>query len=360
MTMTDPGSVFLCADTEFSPDVTIEPNVVFGAGGEGRAAAWRSVRSAILKAASSGRTALSGHMPDCGRALDWTQDVHIGNFVEVKAAHPWRRGEGEPPELSRRRGHRARHEHRRRHDHLQLRWLCQASHQDRRAVFIGSDTALVAPVSVGDGAIVAAGSVITEDVAPDALAIARGRQESRTVPAMRRCSDARRRRARRSNELMCGIVGVIGTRPAAPLILDALRRLEYRGYDSAGIATLVNGHIDRRRAEGKLGNLAAALERRRWPEPPASDTRAGRRTARRPRTTRIRMAPSRVSLVHNGIIENHAELRAELEAAGQEFSTETDTETVAQLVDLNLKRGMTPIEAAGAAFGGWRAPMRWR
>ena len=60
---------------------------------------------------------------------------------------------------------------------------------------------------------------------------------------------------------MCGIVGVIGARPAAPLLLDALRRLEYRGYDSAGIATLVNGHIERRRAEGKLGNLAAVLER---------------------------------------------------------------------------------------------------
>ena len=59
---------------------------------------------------------------------------------------------------------------------------------------------------------------------------------------------------------MCGIVGVIGARPAAPIILDALRRLEYRGYDSAGIATLVNGHIDRRRAEGKLGNLAASLD----------------------------------------------------------------------------------------------------
>ena len=64
---------------------------------------------------------------------------------------------------------------------------------------------------------------------------------------------------------MCGIVGVIGARPAAPIILEALRRLEYRGYDSAGIATLVNGHIDRRRAEGKLGNLAASLERAALP-----------------------------------------------------------------------------------------------
>ena len=149
---------------------------------------------------------------------------------------------------------------------------------------------------------------------------------------------------------MCGIVGVIGSRPAAPLILDALRRLEYRGYDSAGIATLVNGHIDRRRAEGKLGNLAASLDRMalagtigightRW-----ATHGAPTESNAHPHGTAL------VSLVHNGIIENHAELRAELEAEGQVFSTETDTETVAQLVDLNLKRGMAPIEAAGAAL----------
>src|SRR5580693_7033278 len=149
---------------------------------------------------------------------------------------------------------------------------------------------------------------------------------------------------------MCGIVGVIGARPAAPLILDALRRLEYRGYDSAGIATLVNGHIDRRRAEGKLGNLTAALDR----SPLPGTTGIGHtRWATHGAPTENNAHPhgtSRVSIVHNGIIENHAELRTELEAEGQEFTTETDTETVAQLVDLNLQRGMTPIEAAGAAF----------
>jgi glutamine---fructose-6-phosphate transaminase (isomerizing) len=149
---------------------------------------------------------------------------------------------------------------------------------------------------------------------------------------------------------MCGIVGVIGSRQAAPLILDSLRRLEYRGYDSAGIATLVNGHIKRRRAEGKLGNLAAALERL----PLTGTTGIGHtRWATHGAPTESNAHPhgtSRVSVVHNGIIENHAELRSELEAAGQEFTTETDTETVAQLVDLNLQRGMTPIEAAGAAF----------
>jgi glutamine---fructose-6-phosphate transaminase (isomerizing) len=149
---------------------------------------------------------------------------------------------------------------------------------------------------------------------------------------------------------MCGIVGVIGARPAAPIILEALRRLEYRGYDSAGIATLVNGHIDRRRAEGKLGNLAGSLDRAGLP---GTIGIGHTRWATHGAPTESNAHPhgtARVSLVHNGIIENHAELRAELEAEGQEFSTETDTETVAQLVDLNLKRGMQPVEAAGAAL----------
>ena len=142
----------------------------------------------------------------------------------------------------------------------------------------------------------------------------------------------------------------MGGRPAAPLILESLFRLEYRGYDSAGIATLVNGTIDRRRAEGKLGNLAAALGK----EPLAGQTGIGHtRWATHGAPTKNNAHPhgtARVSLVHNGIIENHAELRAELESAGQVFSSETDTETVAQLVDLNLKRGMAPVEAAGAAL----------
>ena len=149
---------------------------------------------------------------------------------------------------------------------------------------------------------------------------------------------------------MCGIVGVIGSRPAAPLILESLARLEYRGYDSAGIATLGNGAIDRRRAEGKLGNLAADLAK----TPLTGTTGIGHtRWATHGAPTKNNAHPhgtARVSLVHNGIIENHAELRAELEAAGQVFTTETDTETVAQLVDLNLQRGMTPIAAAGSAL----------
>jgi glutamine---fructose-6-phosphate transaminase (isomerizing) len=149
---------------------------------------------------------------------------------------------------------------------------------------------------------------------------------------------------------MCGIVGVIGQRPAAPLLLESLRRLEYRGYDSAGIATLVDGHIDRRRASGKLVNLTASLDR----EGLAGTVGIGHtRWATHGAPTECNAHPhstSRVAIVHNGIIENHAELRAELEQAGQQFHTETDTETVALLVDLLLMRGATPVEATVAAL----------
>src|SRR6201991_2126476 len=149
---------------------------------------------------------------------------------------------------------------------------------------------------------------------------------------------------------MCGIVGVVGNGPTAPLLLEGLKRLEYRGYDSAGIATLVNGHIERRRSEGKLVNLAEALET----QPLPGVTGIGHtRWATHGAPTESNAHPhgtARVAVVHNGIIENHAELRAELEAAGQVFSTETDTETVAQLVDLLLQRGLAPAAAAAAAF----------
>ena len=149
---------------------------------------------------------------------------------------------------------------------------------------------------------------------------------------------------------MCGIVGVVGAQPAAPILLDTLRRLEYRGYDSAGIATLVNGSIGRCRAAGKLINLSAALERAPLP----GTTGIGHtRWATHGAPTEGNAHPhgtARVAVVHNGIIENHAELRRELEQEGQEFETETDTETIAQLVDLHLRRGMAPIAAAQATL----------
>jgi glucosamine--fructose-6-phosphate aminotransferase (isomerizing) len=149
---------------------------------------------------------------------------------------------------------------------------------------------------------------------------------------------------------MCGIVGVVGREAAAPRLLEALRRLEYRGYDSAGIATLVNGHIDRRRAEGKLSNLAAVLDA----QPLAGTTGIGHtRWATHGAPTERNAHPhgtARVAVVHNGIIENHAELRAELEAQGQVFETETDTETFARLVDQHLIGGAAPAAAAAAAL----------
>jgi glutamine---fructose-6-phosphate transaminase (isomerizing) len=149
---------------------------------------------------------------------------------------------------------------------------------------------------------------------------------------------------------MCGIVGAISSRQVAPIILDSLHRLEYRGYDSAGIATLVDGQIERRRAEGKLRNLAGVLAR----SPLGGTTGIGHtRWATHGAPTESNAHPhgtSLVSVVHNGIIENHTELRAELEAAGQRFATDTDTETVAQIVDLNLRNGLEPINAASAAL----------
>ncbi len=149
---------------------------------------------------------------------------------------------------------------------------------------------------------------------------------------------------------MCGIVGVIGRADAAPLLLEGLRRLEYRGYDSAGIATLVDDRIVRRRAQGKLANLAGVLQA----APLGGTTGIGHtRWATHGAPTESNAHPhgtERVVVVHNGIIENHAELRHELEGRGQVFSTETDTETVAQLLDHLLASGMSPGEAAQAAF----------
>ena len=118
---------------------------------------------------------------------------------------------------------------------------------------------------------------------------------------------------------MCGIVGIVGKGEAAPLLLEGLKRLEYRGYDSAGIATLVNGRIDRRRAEGKLDNLARRLEK----EPVAGRIGIGHTrwaTHGVPNETNAHpIATDRVAVVHNGIIENFQELKDELTAWGHKF-----------------------------------------
>ncbi len=148
---------------------------------------------------------------------------------------------------------------------------------------------------------------------------------------------------------MCGIFGVVGEQPAAPVIIEALRRLEYRGYDSAGIATLVNGGIERRRAEGKLGNLEKLLKE----EPLDGNSGIGHTrwaTHGAPNQTNAHPHISDgVAVVHNGIIENFRELRRELEAKNHSFDSDTDSEVVAHLVTQNLRDGMAPAEAAEAA-----------
>jgi glutamine---fructose-6-phosphate transaminase (isomerizing) len=149
---------------------------------------------------------------------------------------------------------------------------------------------------------------------------------------------------------MCGILGIISKAAVAPLLLDGLKRLEYRGYDSAGIATLTNGHIARRRAEGKLGNLEALLAR----EPLAGTIGIGHTrwaTHGRPNETNAHPhATDRVAVVHNGIIENFDELRRELSALGHQFETETDTEVVAHLLTRYLQEQKTPEQAMAAAM----------
>ncbi len=149
---------------------------------------------------------------------------------------------------------------------------------------------------------------------------------------------------------MCGIVGILGREPVAPAMVDALKRLEYRGYDSAGVATLENGHLTRRRAEGKLRNLEELLHR----QPLQGRIGIGHTrwaTHGRPNETNAHPhATDRVAVVHNGIIENFNELRTELSGRGAKFTTETDTEVIAHLVTDMMKGGLGPIDAVKAAL----------
>ena len=154
----------------------------------------------------------------------------------------------------------------------------------------------------------------------------------------------------RESKNMCGIIGILGNEPVAPRLLEALKRLEYRGYDSAGIATLDEGRIARRRAAGKIRNLVAEL---------AASPLAGRagightRWATHGAPTLANAHPhatEKVAIVHNGIIENFRALRAELAQAGRTFESETDSEIIAHLICAGLERGLKPAEAAASAI----------
>src|SRR5712671_8019325 len=149
---------------------------------------------------------------------------------------------------------------------------------------------------------------------------------------------------------MCGIVGILGSEPVAEEIVEALKRLEYRGYDSAGVATLEGGHLTRRRAEGKLKNL----EKRLASEPLAGHAGIGHtRWATHGRPNEVNAHPhatDKVAVVHNGIIENFRELREELQQKGHKFSTETDSEVIAHLVTDEMAQGRGPAQAVEAAL----------
>ena len=149
---------------------------------------------------------------------------------------------------------------------------------------------------------------------------------------------------------MCGIIGILGNETVAPRLMTALARLEYRGYDSAGLAALEDGKLHRRRAAGKLANLQAVLDAAALP----GTTGIGHtRWATHGAPTESNAHPhvsGRVALVHNGIIENFRILRQELEGQGHTFETETDTETVAHLITENLSAGMDERSAVHAAL----------
>jgi glucosamine--fructose-6-phosphate aminotransferase (isomerizing) len=149
---------------------------------------------------------------------------------------------------------------------------------------------------------------------------------------------------------MCGIVGVLGKGPVAEQLVDALKRLEYRGYDSAGVATVENGHLGRRRAEGKLRNLEERLKH----EPLMGDTGIGHtRWATHGKPVEANAHPHMtelVSVVHNGIIENFRELKEELMREGAAFTSDTDTEVIAHLITRELKAGNDPVRATYSAL----------
>ena len=199
--------------------------------------------------------------------------------------------------------------------------------------FIGSDTQLIAPVTVGKGAYVGSGTTVREDVPAGALAVSAGKQRNLEGWVDKRADKKKTRK--RTDTPMCGIIGYIGPKDVVPVLIDGLRRLEYRGYDSAGVAVVRDGQIELRRSAGKLSRLEDVISG----HPITGEYGVGHtRWATHGRPTEENAHPHRdctgkIVVVHNGIIENYLDLKHELQRQGHKFVTETDTEIVAHLVE---------------------------
>ena len=235
-TLIDPGQRLPQRRYKLGRDVTVRPLRRISArmsSIERRAS--RSGHSAISPAPRSETGAIIGPFARLRPGTEIGEDAHIGNFVEVKKTDGRTRRQSQPSELYRRCEVGERRQYRRRHDHLQLRRLLQARPRSVRTHSSAPTRSLVAPVKIGDGAYIGAGSGhLRRRSGGCAASAAAGRS---TSPAARRPSARQRRRrnwqGRKRAELMCGIVGIIGKSEVAPLLIEALRRLEYRGYDSA-------------------------------------------------------------------------------------------------------------------------------
>ena len=343
-----PESVHFAADTALGRDATVEPYVCFGPGvsvGDGA-----TVRAfSHLEGVRIGAGATVGPFARLRPGSEIGEGARVGNFVEIKAA------------------------------------ALGAGSKVNHLSYVGD-------ARVGGGANVGAG-VITcnyDGFAKHRTEIGEGAFIGRTRRWWRRSLSARARwsapaarlpatwrrtrwrwRGRRSarwraaapgfaaraagprsgTEVMCGIIGVVGSRAAAPLLLDGLKRLEYRGYDSAGVATLVDGAIERRRADGKLDRLAALLAEK----PLAGAVGIGHtRWATHGAATTDNAHPhadARVAVVHNGIVENFQELRDRLVASGRRFETPDRYRSGGASAERRARRGDGPGRRGGGDAG---------
>ena len=346
-TLSDPATVWFALDTYVGRDVVIGQNVVFDLGVTVESGATIKPFCHFAGCHIS-RGAEVGPFARLRPGAELAEHVHIGNFVEVKNVDRRRRRQDQPSRLRRRRGRRRPGQHRGRRDRVQLRRGVQTSHPHRRRRLRRLERGAG---GAGPHRRPRRHRRRLDDHARRAGRGARprprppGHQAGPRDEAHGAAPRAQGRTLDEGSALMCGIVGILGTHEVAPLILESLKRLEYRGYDSAGIATVHEERLGRRVALGKLIALSDLLVQ----DPirghsGIGHTRWATHGAPSERNAHPHVA-GRVAVVHNGIVENFRDLRAELEAEGRVFGSETDTEVVAHLADRALGNGGDPLRA---------------